>query len=294
MAEAPALGRLLAVTRQRLAAAGIGDAAIEARLLVESATETGRMDAIRSPDRPVGEEAALRLEALVMRRLAGEPVHRILGHREFHGIDLVLAADTLEPRDDTEALIDLALRTAGKDQGQALAILDLGTGTGAIALALLAELPNARAVGTDIADGAVAAARANASRAGLADRFAAVRSDWFGDVAGRFDLIVSNPPYIPRGDIAGLAREVRLYDPLRALDGGTDGLDAYRAIAAGASAHLEAGGAVVVEIGEGQRRAVETIFRQSGFAPVDMARDLGGHERALAFRRSTGGKMAAK
>ncbi len=294
MAEARTLAGLIASIRSQLIDAGIADAALDARLLVEAATGTTRIDAVREPGREVGSGDIGRLEAFLARRLAGEPVHRILGHREFHGINLLLDEATLEPRDDTEAVIELALRVAGADRERVLSILDLGTGTGAIALALLAELPHARAIGVDLAEGAVQAARANAERAGLADRFDAFQSDWFDRVSGRFDLIVSNPPYIPSDEIAGLAREVRLFDPASALNGGPDGLDAFRAIARGAAAHLGAGGWVVVEIGAGQERAVETVFERHGFRPADTARDLGGHTRALAFVAAQMGTKAAK
>ncbi len=294
MAETRTLAGLFAAARSQLTEAGIADAMLDARLLVEAATGTTRIDAVREPRREIGEGDMQRLDAFLARRIAGEPVHRILGHREFHGIDLLLDDATLEPRDDTEAVVELALRASGTDRNRALSILDLGTGTGAIALSLLAELPHARASGIDIAAGAVEAARANAARAGLGDRFEALRSNWFEGIDGRFDLIVSNPPYIPSGEIAGLAREVRLFDPAMALDGGEDGLDAFRAIASGAAAHLGAAGNVVVEIGAGQERAVEAVFRGHGFRLAGEARDLGGHTRALAFEVAQTGEHAAK
>lgn len=284
MPEPKTLGATLATTRSLLAAAGIADAAIEARLIVEAATGTARLDAVARPGLPVDAGASERISAHVARRIAGEPVHRILGRRNFHGLDLALNADTLEPRDDTEALVGLAVDMFRDWPDGPARILDLGTGTGAIALALLADWPKARAVGVDIAAGALEAARANAKNAGLDERFGAAISDWFSTVDGRFDLIVSNPPYIPAGEIAGLAREVRDHDPQRALDGGEDGLDAYRIIAAGAAAHLGEGGVVAVEFGLGQGDAVAGIFAAQGFAFAGSARDLGGLDRAIAFR----------
>lgn len=284
MTEPMTLGRALAGARKKLTEAGIGDAARDARLLVEAATGTGRLDAIARPDMPVDEAAAGRIEVCVGRRAAGEPVHRILGGRSFHGLDLALNADTLEPRDDSEALVGLALDLFRANPGGAATILDLGTGTGAIGLALLAEWPHARAHGVDIAKGAVEAAIANAANAGLAARFSASVSDWFAAVAGRYDLIVSNPPYIASGALGALDREVREHDPLRALDGGADGLDAYRIIAAGAAAHLAEGGVVAVETGFDQREAVTAIFTARGFDLRGSACDLGGRDRALAFR----------
>jgi release factor glutamine methyltransferase len=282
------LGKLHAAARRTLEAAGITEAALDARVLVEAITGTTRTLAVIAPDRPVEAGQAVAVAQAVRRRLAGEPVHRIIGRREFHGIELALSPDTLEPRPDTEALVDLVLphlRATVKRQGGAR-VLDLGTGTGAIALALLKEVPEATAVATDVAPGALETAAANAERLGLAERFAAVHSNWFADVEGRFDLIVSNPPYIETGEIAGLAPEVRLHDPQAALDGGTDGLDAYRAIAAGAAAHLAEEGSVGVEIGHLQRADTITIFTANGYAIHAEAKDLGGRDRALLFRQN--------
>jgi release factor glutamine methyltransferase len=219
------------------------------------------------------------------RRIAHEPVYRILGHRAFYGLDLRLSPATLEPRPDTEALVDLCLPfLRGRVAAGNCRILDLGTGTGAIALALLSQIPEATAVGTDISAQALETAAANADINGMKDRFDPIVSDWFSAIEGQFSLIVSNPPYIPTEDIGMLAPEVRDHDPAKALDGGTDGLNAYRRIAAGAAGHLEAGGRVAVEVGFDQRRAVSAIFEASGLAPIESARDLCGHERALMFR----------
>lgn len=164
-------------------------------------------------------------------------------------------------------------------------MLDLGTGTGAIALAILANVGAATATATDISAEALATAADNAARLGLGGRLSALRSDWFASVSGRFHLIVSNPPYIRSEDIATLQREVREHDPLAALDGGADGLEAYRRIAGGAGEHLAEGGRIAVEIGFGQADDVTRIFAGNGFAPASAARDLAGRERALAFRR---------
>jgi release factor glutamine methyltransferase len=219
------------------------------------------------------------------RRIAHEPVYRILGRRAFYGLDLRLSPATLEPRPDTEALVDLCLPfLRGRVAAGNCRILDLGTGTGAIALALLSQIPEATAVGTDISAQALETAAANADINGMKDRFDPIVSDWFSAIEGQFSLIVSNPPYIPTEDIGMLAPEVRDHDPAKAPDGGTDGLDAYRRIAAGAAGHLEAGGRVAVEVGFDQRRAVSAIFEASGLAPIESARDLCGHERALMFR----------
>jgi release factor glutamine methyltransferase len=281
----PALGPLLRHVRAALQDSGRPDAALEARLLVEHFTATTRSDAVLDPERPVSRKDVEALEAALARRLAGEPVHRILGHRDFYGLRLMLSAGTLEPRPDTETLVDLALpvvRGAARRNGRCR-ILDLGTGTGAVALALLCEEPRAEALGVDVDADALETARRNADLNGLAHRFDAIRSDWFAAVEGEFDLIVSNPPYIATAEMAGLDPEVRNHDPVIALDGGTDGLCAYRVIARGARAHMAPGAMVAVEIGIGQRDDVERCFAQAGFVAAAAARDLAGIERALLF-----------
>jgi release factor glutamine methyltransferase len=279
------LAELLRLARQRLEASGIEDAALDARLLVEHFTGTSRSDAIARPDIVTVSQAVAAVEAALERRSAGEPVHRILGFREFYGLELSLSAQTLEPRPDTEILIDAILpfmRDVTAREG-ACRVLDLGTGTGAIALALLANVPDASAIGVDVSPDALATAARNAAGLGLADRFTALRSDWFSQINGRFHVIASNPPYIRSDDIAGLQAEVRLFDPVRALDGGEDGLQPYRVIAAQAAAHLEQGGAVVVEIGNTQRLEVISIFENEGFRLLEARRDLGGNDRVLLF-----------
>lgn len=291
MAEAvrPALGPLVRHLRAELEAAGKPDAALDARLIVEHFTDTTRTDAVLDPDRQVGDSAYQEILAALARRLAGEPVHRIIGAREFYSLKLTLSPSTLEPRPDTEALVDLALphvRRAAAKTGSCR-ILDLGTGTGAIALALVSQEQRASVVAVDISDDALETASRNADINGLSARFSARKSDWYETVAERFHVIVSNPPYIPSTEIASLEREVREHDPLAALDGGADGLDAYRKIAAGAFAHLEADGIVAVEIGFGQEVDVTAIFGAAGFDLVAEAEDLAGRTRALAFARKS-------
>lgn len=279
------LAELLRLARQRLEASGIEDAALDARVLVEHFTGTSRSDAIARPDMVTEAQAVVVVEAALERRSAGEPVHRILGFREFYGLELSLSAQTLEPRPDTEILIDAILpfmRDVAAREG-ACRVLDLGTGTGAIALALLANVPDATAIGVDVSPDALATAARNAAGLGFADRFTALRSDWFSQINGRFHVIASNPPYIRSEDIAGLQAEVRLFDPVRALDGGEDGLQPYRVIAAQAAGHLEQDGAVVVEIGNTQRLEVISIFENEGFRLLEARRDLGGNDRVLLF-----------
>jgi release factor glutamine methyltransferase len=279
------LSALHRAARTRLAGAGVADAATDARVLVEEITGTSPADLVARPDLEIPGEAEERLEAALSRRAAREPVHRILGWREFHGLRLSLSPETLEPRDDTEALVAAVLpfvRETALREGSCR-ILDLGTGTGAIALALLDEEPRAAAVGADISAEALRTAQANAAAAGLAARFAAVNSDWFAGIEGRFHLIAANPPYIETDAMDALEPEVRLFDPRAALDGGADGLDAYRRIAAGAAAHLEDGGRVALEIGHRQKEAVEAVFRDAGFRLLQAERDLGGNDRAMVF-----------
>ena len=274
--------------RRRLTSLGLTEAALEARLLVEYVTATDRTQALAHPDTVVPPDAVSMLETALDRRAAGETVYRIIGRRDFHGVTLALSPETLDPRPDTEALVDLVLpelREIASREG-ACRILDLGTGTGAIALALLKELPLARATGTDIQAGALETARANADLNGLSDRFDAVLSDWFERVDGRFHAIVANPPYIRSNEIETLSREVREHDPRQALDGGADGLDAYRRISSTSAAHLEPDGIIAVEIGWDQAADVTALFEAAGFALQRQARDLSGCDRALMFRKN--------
>jgi len=281
------LGALHREARARLAEAGVENAALDARLLVEHFTGTSRMDAIADPAREIDGTAAAAVKAALGRRIAHEPMHRILGRREFWSLDLRLSPATLEPRPDTETLVDLCLpflkerAAAGRD----CRILDLGTGTGAIALALLDAVPAAIATGVDISEEALAKAAGNARDLGLGGRFKALHSNWFEKVSGSYHVIASNPPYIPSQEIGNLQDEVRDFDPHRALDGGADGLDPYRVIAAEAAGFLETQGRVAVEIGHTQKNEVSGIFAAAGYVLTGTHRDLGGNDRVLVFER---------
>jgi release factor glutamine methyltransferase len=213
------------------------------------------------------------------------PVARILGWKEFWGLPFKLNADTLVPRPETEIVVEAALATFSAHRSQLLRIVDLGTGSGALLLALLAELPNAFGIGTDISLAALECARDNAQALGLAARAAFVACDYGQAIAGGVDLLVANPPYVARGDIAGLAPEVRDFDPPRALDGGPDGLDGYRAIAADAGRLLAPHGVLMVELGRGQAAAVAALFAAAGLAVEPPKHDLSGIARALVVRR---------
>lgn len=270
--------------RTRLAAAEIEDPAAEARILVGGLLGLSRTEFITQGDMPVAEDDEARIDNAVSRRLAGEPPYRILGSRGFHGLELKLSQGTLEPRPDTEILVDAVLGALKSRESEPLRILDLGTGTGAICLALLSQLPNARGTGADLSEDALRTAMENAVANGLGDRFETVQSSWFADISGRYDVIVSNPPYIRSEIIAQLDREVREHDPLLALDGGEDGLDAYRAIARNAKNHLSEKGLIAVETGFDQHDDVKTIFEKNSFAQVFALKDYGGNDRVQAFR----------
>ncbi|EJM99206.1 peptide chain release factor N(5)-glutamine methyltransferase [Phyllobacterium sp. YR531] len=279
------LAQVLRQARAVLTEAAIESADLDARLLVEWSTGCDQLELIRNPNRVIGQHEYETLQAVLARRINGESVHRIIGKRAFFGIELSLSTETLEPRPDTESLVELALPFLQEriSTFELADIVDLGTGTGAIALALLDQLPQLRAVGVDISADALATARKNAGAAGVSSRFAALLSDWFSELTGSYDMIISNPPYIPAADIEHLQREVVLHDPVKALDGGADGLDPYRIIAASAHHYLRPGGAVALEIGAGQREDIETIFSRQNFVLHDVKKDLGGHERALLF-----------
>lgn len=284
------LDQVMAEVRGLFREADLDDPALEARILVSGLLDLAPAAVISRGRLPLSAHDVARIRAAAERRLAGAPVYRILGWREFYGLRLRLSSGTLEPRPDTEVLVDatlpLLLEMVG--QGRKPRLLDLGTGTGAICLALLHECPDASGVGTDISEDALATAKANADLNGLGLRFEALRSDWFSHVRGRFDVIVSNPPYIPSAAIAGLDREVREHDPLAALDGGSDGLAPYRIIANQADQYLAEGGFIGVEFGWDQLVAVQAIFEAAGFVVWKAVKDYGGRDRALIFSRNPG------
>jgi release factor glutamine methyltransferase len=266
----------------------IGSAELDARILVGAVLGLDLTGLITSASRLVTPEQALRLEDFARRRLAGEPVARLLGCREFWGLPLQLSADTLVPRPDTETVVDLALQMmrAVPKSDRASRIADIGTGSGAILLALLSELPEAFGVGTDISVAALRTARTNAANLGLGNRAIFIACDYAAALSEGFNLIVSNPPYIRSAEIAGLAAEVRDHDPHRALDGGSDGLDAYRALIPQAARLLARRGALVVEVGHGQSGEVEGLMTSAGLTlERPPSTDLAGIPRAVAGRK---------
>jgi len=269
---------------QAFRAAHIEAPEADARLLIGHALHLSRAQLTAQAYRLLEAREVNMISALAARRLRHEPVARILGRKEFWSLELQVTPAVLVPRPETETLIESALDavTARGLRLEKLRVLDIGTGSGALLLAALKELPNAIGTGTDVNADALEVARANAARLQLAARSTFVACDIAIGVAGPFDLILSNPPYIASGDIASLMPEVRDYDPRPALDGGSDGLDFYRRIAADALPLMAPGGRLIVELGVGQEAAVSALFTKAGLA-VDRARkDLAGIPRSLA------------
>jgi release factor glutamine methyltransferase len=266
--------------RKRLEAVGIDSPVIDARLLVEAAADASRVDIVTDPYRALSQAQEDRLEDYVARRERREPVSHILGRKGFWKIMLSVTPDVLTPRPDTEVIVDHALRAF--DEHRAFSVLDLGVGSGAILLSILAERPRAKGLGVDVSEEALAVARENAARLGLEKRVALLRGDWTAGLdAESFDLVVSNPPYIPSADIAGLDPEVRDHEPRLALDGGADGLDAYRQLAPEILRVLRPGGHFLVEIGFDQAQAVTALFGEAGAEALEVLRDLANRDRVV-------------
>ncbi len=262
--------------------AGLESPELDARILIGHALGLDHAALAAAGPQGLSGEQENAIAELAGRRLAHEPVARIVGSREFWSLKLRVDATTLVPRPETEAVVEAALAAidARGARGRALRIADLGTGSGAILLALLSELPNSFGVGTDISAGALAIARDNTKRHGLTGA-AFVACDLAAALRGSFDVIVANPPYIATGDIVALAPDVRLFDPRPALDGGADGLNCYRAMAATAPALLAGNGVLVTEIGAGQMEPVAALFAAAGLAPAPPRPDLNGVPRVL-------------
>ncbi|MEM9973048.1 MAG: peptide chain release factor N(5)-glutamine methyltransferase [Pseudomonadota bacterium] len=280
--SAPTVEAALRAGAARLAFAGVPDAGRDARRLMAAALGVGPDGLISHLRDPIGPSVGSSFERFVTRREAREPVSHILGGRWFYGRWFEISADVLDPRPETETLVECALAERFEK------LLDLGTGSGAIAISLLAERPGARAVGTDVSSEALAIAGRNAEAHGVTPRLILPLSNWFEDVGGRYDLIVSNPPYIAAGEMPSLAPEVRDWEPRAALTDGGDGLSAYRAIARGAPDHLRPGGRLIVEIGATQGQAVSALFRAVGLEEVAVHPDLGGVDRIVLGHASLG------
>jgi release factor glutamine methyltransferase len=267
--------------------AGLDTPELDARVLIGHALGLDHATLAAQPERRLTEPESAAVAGLARRRLAREPVARILGVKEFWGMAFRVNADTLVPRPETETLVEAALAILGPDRDRAWCIADLGTGSGVLLLSLLSELPHARGVGTDLSTGALACARANAKAFGLVKRSAFVVCDQGAALARRFDLVVANPPYVARPEIASLQPEVRDFDPARALDGGPDGLAAYRAIISDARRLLSPNGSLLLELGAGLLDPVMDLSAAAGLCLVEPPRkDLAGIARALCVKVS--------
>lgn len=272
------------MAKARLEAVGLSGPVIDARLLVEAAADATRLDIVTDPHRLLSAEQEARLEDYLERRSRREPVSHILGRKGFWKIMLQVTPDVLTPRPDTECVVDAVLKATGEHER--LSILDLGVGSGAILLAILAERPNARGLGVDVSEDALAVARDNAAHLGLAGRCALLRGDWadgLSDVS--FDIVTANPPYIASEVIETLEPEVRVHEPRLALDGGADGLDAYRRLAPEILRVLKPGGRFAVEIGYDQKAAVEALFQEAGAEEVSTQQDLAGLDRVVLGKK---------
>jgi release factor glutamine methyltransferase len=271
--------------RRAFAEAGIETAGLDARLLLIAALGIGRTDLVTRPDEPLTEGQADILSAYKRRRLTHEPVARILGEREFWGLPFSLSPETLVPRPDTETLVETALSLI-PDRQAPMRLVDFGTGSGCILTALLHELPRAQGLGIDRSVGAIRTARRNAARNGVGDRALFVVSDWAEAVRGRFDLIVSNPPYIAAAIVPTLEPEVRDHDPVLALDGGPDGLEAYRILLGEAGRLLVPGGLMVLEIGYDQAEALKRLAQAQALDVLALNHDLSGSPRCIALKQT--------
>ena len=272
------------MAKARLEAVGLSGPVIDARLLVEAAADATRLDIVTDPHRLLSAEQEARLEDYLERRSRREPVSHILGRKGFWKIMLQVTPDVLTPRPDTECVVDAVLKATGEHER--LWILDLGVGSGAILLAILAERPNARGLGVDVSEDALAVARDNAAHLGLAGRCALLRGDWADGLSdASFDIVTANPPYIASEVIETLEPEVRVHEPRLALDGGADGLDAYRRLAPEILRVLKPGGRFAVEIGYDQKAAVEALFQEAGAEEVSTQQDLAGLDRVVLGKK---------
>ncbi len=287
------VGAWLTWATQQLGDAEVAEPRRDARLLLGFAAGLDSADLVARPERPLDAAGAAAFRTAVSRRQRREPISRILGQREFWSLDFALGPATLDPRPDSETLIEAALESVADRHG-AWRLLDLGCGSGCLLGALLVELPRAFGVGIDLSQAALLLARDNAAALGLAGRAVFAAMDWSTGLAGRFDVIVCNPPYVPSATIADLQPEVRCWDPGLALDGGADGLAAYRRLVPKLPGLLAGGGRAVIEIAADQAGAVAALLRQAGLAPGAPRRDLAGRPRCLVAEASAPGLVKGK
>lgn len=280
------VGDALTAATARLATAGIDTARLDAEFLLSGLLRCNRLALIARAGEVLAAAASEKFEEAIRRREHYEPVAYILGEQEFWSLTFKVTPETLIPRPDTETLVEIGLRNLISDRPSR--VLDLGTGSGCILLSLLHERPKAEGLGVDQSAEALAVAVTNAATHGLSDRTSFLHSSWFtGLEAGRdcFDLIVSNPPYIPSADIAGLMSDVRDFEPVGALDGGEDGLTPYRQIIRESRSYLADGGALAVEVGIGQAEAVQALFTANDFSDVTIDNDLTGKDRVVSGKK---------
>ena len=280
---ADTLGSMLTETIAVLSAAGLDEPRRRARWFVAAFLDVPPAELLSHAECALERPMVERLRGSLARIVIGEPLSRVVGWREFWGLRFALSADTLDPRPESETLVEAVLRRI-PDRNVPVRFLDLGTGTGCLLLSLLSELPTAIGIGVDVAFGAVMTARRNAAVLGLADRARFFVGDWSSALSGRFTVIVANPPYIAGDELAGLPPEVRRYDPRRALDGGEEGLAAYMRIAEDLPALLSSGGIFAVEIGAGQAPVAGAILQAEGLLIDGIERDLAGIERCIVAR----------
>ncbi len=280
----PSASRSEAQRQLTLLFAGRDTAALDARLLLCAALGIDHTALVRDYDRPIG-SAATRIAELAHRRADGEPVSRILGRREFWGLDFGIGSAVLDPRPETEILVEAAIEALGGRRRARLRILDLGTGSGAILGALLAHFPNASGIGVDVSEAACRVARNNLERLGFRFRAGICCANWGDALGGKFDLIAANPPYVASRTLAGLAPEVRAYDPKLALDGGEDGYAAYREIVPSLARLAAPASLVALEVGASQADEVAALVASAGLADLAIRRDLGGQPRVVVARQ---------
>jgi release factor glutamine methyltransferase len=279
-----ALVTLWTDVKRRLEAAGVDTPVFDARLLVETGAGVSRLDIVTDPRRVLSDDQVAAVDALTRRREAREPMAHVIGRRHFWTIELAVTPDVLIPRPETELLVESAIHTLAPDQPAN--VLDLGVGSGAILFAILKERPRAIGVGVDVSGDALAIARLNAKALGMSDRVDLRVGDWASGLEGEFDLVVSNPPYIPSNDIDALQPEVARFEPRLALDGGVDGLNAYRAIVTALPRLLKPGGAFALEVGIGQAEDVRALAEAAGLSTGPARRDLAGIPRVVNGSRA--------
>lgn len=270
--------------RKRLEAAGVDSPVVDARLLIEAGAGVSRVEIVTDPRRELAVAEVAAVEVLTRRREGREPISHILGKKAFWTLDVAVTRDVLTPRPETELLVEAAIRLLAKDRPAR--VLDLGVGSGAIILAVLAERPFTTGVAVDVSEAALAVARANAERLGLSDRLELRQGDWTEGLEGQFHLVLSNPPYIPADEVALLEPEVAHYEPRLALEGGRDGLDAYRRIIPQLNHLLAPGGAFAFEVGRGQAERVRAMAAAAGYATDAPLNDIAGIARVVTGHRA--------